>query len=54
MDGADYFLRGTFMIVTERASATGDAAVNLIDSLGVTAWAAGTNKGSESGTGVMR
>ena len=53
-DGADYFLRGTFMIVTERASATGRAAVNPIDSLGVTVWAAGTNKGSGSGTGVMR
>ena len=53
-DGADYFLRGTFMIVTERPSVTGHAAVNLIDSLGVAVWAAGTNKGSGSGTGVMR
>lgn len=52
-EGADYYLRGTFLSVTDGGSSAGYGAVSLITPEGTIIWAAAATASSDRGTGVM-
>ena len=52
-DGADYFLRGTFLSTRDGDNNAGYGAVSLITPEGTIVWAAAANASSDRGTGVM-